>query len=133
MNEHTSKAEVEVADKLAMNPEQENHLCQVIGDFARATDIKYRKGQIEHGGSLQRKATIDFMEEEILDFWTYFHVHKEHIREAVKILDDVLKEDSIESDSDNLCAYNDVLIEATRKVRGLLVIGNKEGVKEVGD
>ena len=116
-----------------MESKQEDHLAQLIDDFSMATDLKYRKGQKEHGGNLRRKSTLVFMEEEILDFWTYYHVHKEHISDVVKILDDVLKDDTIESNKDDVFAANEALIEAVRKVRNILVIGNEEGIKEEGD
>lgn len=50
-----------------MTPEQENHLRQIQEQSSQALDIKYRKGQAEHGGNLFDKSARELLEEALAE------------------------------------------------------------------
>lgn len=57
-----------------MTPDQEAHLARVKKAFVELVDVKYRKGQAEHGGDLHRVETlrlIDFAIDEAIDQVVY--------------------------------------------------------------
>lgn len=65
-----------------MTPDQENHLRNIKSDFINLVDIKYRKGQKEHGGDLFAKTPlelIDYAIDEVLDQVVYLLTLKEKI------------------------------------------------------
>lgn len=85
-----SKARIEHGDSSwegfkKVTPEQENHLAEIKNSFETLVDIKYRKGQEEHGGDLFKKGILDLVEDalnEAIDQFVYL------ITIRNKILDD---------------------------------------------
>lgn len=66
-----------------MNDEQEAHLASIKAQFVRELDVKYRKGQQEHGGNLWLKpGLIDMALEEVLDLAVYLYTLRETIKPA---------------------------------------------------
>lgn len=69
-----------------MTKEQEQHLEDIKNEFLTAVDIKYRKGQEEHGGDLADhnelwlvNAAID----ETIDQYVYLYTLREKIRKTI--------------------------------------------------
>jgi len=57
-----------------MTKEQEAHLAAIKARFCAEVDLKYRKGQREHGGDLFRlniSSLLREMKQEILDLYVY--------------------------------------------------------------
>ena len=57
-----------------MTPKQETHLLFVKEQFAKDVDMKYRKGQAEHGGNLWDSTSTKLLDaaiEEVLDLYVY--------------------------------------------------------------
>ena len=104
-----------------MKKDQEEHLKEVIKDFAEPVSKKYRRGQQEHGGNIWQKPTLPLMAEEVIDFWVYFHVHRKHIEAAKTILLASLKK------------WQETDIQAIReqvtKAYNILEFGNEKGVR----
>lgn len=48
-----------------MTPQQEKHLRDIKTQFSNLVDIKYRKGQDEHGGDLFNKPVLDLVDSAI--------------------------------------------------------------------
>ena len=61
----TPEVETAVPSCEPMTKEQEAHLARVIAVFAAACDIKYRRGQREHGGNLFDCSALELAEEAI--------------------------------------------------------------------
>lgn len=64
---------VRVSD-MKMSPEQEAHLARVKEQFLTAADIKYRRGQKEHGGNLHHVGVTSLLNcaiEEAIDQVVY--------------------------------------------------------------
>ena len=63
-----------------MTPEQEQHLAAIQAAFKEQCEAKYRKGQQEHGGNLWERRTVNDLEPEIVDAWTYMQCIKADFR-----------------------------------------------------
>ena len=57
---------------IPMSHDQEAHLAAIKKEFCELTDVKYRKGQAEHGGNVWERRTVNDMEGEVADFFVYF-------------------------------------------------------------
>jgi hypothetical protein len=63
---------VEKKETFVMTPAQEEHLREVKEQFALAVDLKYRKGEEEHGGNLwENKHLLDEAINEAIDLFVY--------------------------------------------------------------
>lgn len=61
-----------------MTKSQEKHLERIKKNFLKAVDLKYRTGQIEHGGNLWLKPKmLDMALEEVIDLYVYLVTLKE--------------------------------------------------------
>jgi hypothetical protein len=56
-----------------MGPEHEKHLQGVLNDLIKDVDLKYRRGQEEHGGAIWRRPVWKDAWDEILDLTVYMH------------------------------------------------------------
>lgn len=75
-----------------MTPEQETHLRAIKYDFLNAVDVKYRKGQREHGGDIWKKpGVLEMLMEECIDFYVYAHVLRQQ-RDDPGIVDPSLRD-----------------------------------------
>lgn len=57
-----------------MTPDQEKHLLTIKNYFNLISDVKYRKGQAEHGGNLTDMPVLDLIDasiEEAVDQFVY--------------------------------------------------------------
>lgn len=114
----------------SMTKKRIEHLRIIQMDTCKALSVKYLKGQAEHGGSLWRKPVINFMGDELTDHICYFHVLKQQWNEMIEIADSALKiPANPEMESPRATGYRDSLT----KIRNILTVGNKEGVREAGD
>lgn len=62
--------------------EQEDHIDQIIEDFARQADPKYRAGAAEHKGMIWDLTPLQLIEaamEEAVDSFVYLHTLKEKL------------------------------------------------------
>jgi hypothetical protein len=65
-----------------MTEAQEAHLGSIKAEFVRMADVKYRKGQEEHGGNLfdvPVRRLIDFAIEEAIDQVVYLITIRESL------------------------------------------------------
>lgn len=75
-----------------MTKEQERHLDDIKYEFIKQVDIKYRKGQIEHGGDLWKKpGVLEMLMDECVDFFVYAYVLKQQ-RDNPDLIDPSLVE-----------------------------------------
>lgn len=107
----------------------DNHGVEITKDFSDAYIEKYKKGQAEHGGQFWRKPTLNFMAEEIMDMWAYYHVHQEHVQQIKKLAFDGIA--IAVGDSELLVPLGDnKQKDALLKIYNILEYGNEEGHKE---
>jgi hypothetical protein len=65
-----------------MNEVQEQHLCNINGEFSVALRDKYTRGQKEHGGNLwERPKVMNELYKELVDAVTYLHCARENVRD----------------------------------------------------
>jgi hypothetical protein len=65
-----------------MTPAQEEHLRDIKESFSNLVDVKYRKGQAEHGGDLFKLTPIKLLDaaiDEAIDQVVYLLTLKEQI------------------------------------------------------
>jgi len=98
----------------------EQHVEDILAWIAQAHGDKYMAGQEGHGGRLWRKRVIESLEDEMLDFLSYFHVIKYQWS-----LMEAICEDAFDGRLDP--------VEALRQIQNVLEVGNPEGVREEGD
>ena len=55
-----------------MTKEREEHLAKIKADVSRRIDIKYRKGQAEHGGNVWERNPLHELDGKITDLNVYF-------------------------------------------------------------
>lgn len=73
-----------------MTPERERHLRDIKHWFLSDVDIKYRKGQAEHGDDLFKKANlIDDALEEVLDLAVYLFTLRDQIKNVQTKFDEL--------------------------------------------
>lgn len=73
-----------------MTPERERHLRNIKHWFLSDVDIKYRKGQAEHGDDLFKKANlIDDALEEVLDLAVYLYTLRDQIKDVQTKFDEL--------------------------------------------
>ena len=70
-----------------MTEHQERHLAFIKGEFSRLADLKYRKGQKEHGGNLtDKRGLIDMAIDEAIDQVQYLLSLKQQIIDSGVVL-----------------------------------------------
>jgi hypothetical protein len=70
-----------------MTPEQEEHLARIKGEFIDLVDIKYRRGQEEHGGNLHHVpavAVLSMAIDEAIDQVTYLLTLREILQGGLR-------------------------------------------------
>lgn len=68
---------------IKMEINQEQHLQSIKDNFAALADLKYRKGQHEHGGNLwEKKHLIDMAIDEAIDQVCYLFSLKDQIQQS---------------------------------------------------
>lgn len=60
-----------------MSPEQEQHLEQIKSLFSSLIEVKYRRGQAEHGGDLKNRNCLAEAIQETVDLATYLLTEEE--------------------------------------------------------
>lgn len=60
-----------------MTQNQEKHLSDIKASFADEVDVKYRRGQKEHGGNLWDRDVVPDIIDEAIDLYTYAHAQRE--------------------------------------------------------
>jgi hypothetical protein len=68
-----------------MTPEREDHLGQVKMICAGRIDIKYRRGQAEHGGDLWRKPMLRSLADELTDANVYFATLERRVEDCMSL------------------------------------------------
>lgn len=71
-----------------MTSEQEHHLQQIKTAFKSAVDVKYRKGQKEHGGNLFDLTSLNLIDaalDECIDQYTYLFTLRDKIKEELRL------------------------------------------------
>jgi len=64
-----------------MTKEQTESLAKSLTRFALMAELKYKKGQEEHGGNLWvQPDLIDRMEEEVIDQWHYLQALRQQLK-----------------------------------------------------
>jgi hypothetical protein len=71
-----------MAKNESMTPDQEAHLKRIKENFDTLVDLKYRKGQREHGGDLSSKSALDLLDEAINEAVDQI-VYLETVREII--------------------------------------------------
>lgn len=69
-------------ESIQMTDDQERHLNNIKEKFEHMVDLKYRRGQIEHGGNLFDMDKYDLIDNalaEVLDQWVYLMTLKEKL------------------------------------------------------
>ena len=69
---------------MAMTNEQENHLADIKATFEALVDLKYRKGQAEHGGDLMDMEILKLVDcalDEAIDQVVYLTTLKNRLME----------------------------------------------------
>jgi len=95
-----------------------NHCTKLVTNFIQVFVPKYMAGQREHGGNLAEKCTLKFMEEEVLDQWSYVQVAKAQWAEMLRIL----------REEEQRCKImGETLPPRTQKVLNILCTGNVRG------
>lgn len=74
-----------------MEPQQEEHLASIKGEFLRAVDEKYRKGQAAHGGDMPLKpGMFKMLWEEQLDAHVYYLTTRAQLRHTYRRLHELV-------------------------------------------
>lgn len=64
-----------------MTKKQEQHLARIKKSFLKEVNLKYRKGQKEHGGNLiDNPNLIDEVMNEAIDLYVYLHTLREQLK-----------------------------------------------------
>ena len=81
-----------------MEPQQEGHLASIKGEFLRALDVKYRKGQAAHGGDMPFKpGMFAMLYEELIDGLVYYLTSRAQLRHAYRRLGELTARARIEA------------------------------------
>lgn len=101
-----------------MTPKE--HAEYISQRAAHALKSKYMRGDAEHGGRLWRKATLDHIEDEILDLIVYYYNHRDHVEHIKDLLHRALDE-----------RHDQYRVEKhLTEALNILEFGNPEGVRE---
>lgn len=99
------------------------HFDKIVGWFKTVGEVKYNKGQKEHGGRLWRKNTIHMLGEEILDLPTYFYVLLKQYEQALDQL-------NLAITKDKACKSPLEVMVHVRNAYNILQVGNTDGIAE---
>ncbi len=75
-----------------MNEAQEAHLANIHNNLFQDLDIKYRKGQREHGGNLWDRDVLKDIVDESLDLITYAYTADFKRRQALSCIESFLSD-----------------------------------------
>jgi hypothetical protein len=76
-----------------MEPQQEQHLASIKGEFTRLVDEKYRKGQRSHGGDMPLKpGMLKMLEEEMVDGMVYYLTVRAQLRHAYRRIAELVQQ-----------------------------------------
>lgn len=70
-----------------MNPEQEQHLLDLLGEFNFRLDKTFREGAVEHGGDLRDMTPLQLIDnaiEETIDNYVYLMTLREKLDEPLR-------------------------------------------------
>lgn len=73
-----------------MTPHREQYLDDLVSEVSRRLRSKYRAGQEEHGGDLDRKACLPMLGEEIVDAVVYHFEFRRRLMKWRKCLNDAV-------------------------------------------
>lgn len=81
-----------------MTEAHEIHLQGIQAEIIRSLEVKYRKGQAEHGGSLWSKGTIHNWKnswDEATDLVTYLFTLRQHLTILLNLAKEGMEDDSV--------------------------------------
>lgn len=72
--------------KNRMTPDRKRHMQVILDRFNEEYPVKYRNGQLEHGGRLEERCGLYEAEREVLDLWSYIQIERHKKEVLVNVL-----------------------------------------------